>query len=733
MTARRWVPVLGLIVLSVLFYWKLALTWDYAWFDHPDMCFIEIPRLQMQAREFHNGRFPLWDPYVWMGQPLIGQTQPGPMFPLNLLFGLLPLNNGYINLQYLNWYWVLIHIIAALGMYWLCRDLGRSAWASVLAGVGFAFGGFVVSAAWLDVVNGAIWTPLICLFFLRAARGRRPWSNAGYCGAVLGLAWLSGHHEIPMLVSYSLAAAWLYVVWRSGIRRVGPAALTFVVAALVAAMQLWPTFEYAQLSERWVGLERSVKWGEKIAYTAPTYYSMPVKALMGTMLDNTTTYGDNTPFLGVTIVGLAALGIATSWRRRRVRGLTTLVILGAIFALGALTPLHGLMFSFLPLLGKARVPVRAIHLVNFGLVVLAAYGLDRVLLGSSQVWVRRVKLVLLSLAALIFATAVWRGNTPDSMLWGACAALTFAIVLHARPSHAALSAVLLAIVVLELYPVANVKLASQHDKAAFQFVRTFSDNADVVEFLRSEPFPRRMAVNSTDIPTNFGDVHAIDMMEGYLAGTSSNLTRFGRHTRGAQKLLGVTHIVAREQDKPHHVEAFRGASGIKVFRNPDALPRAWAVHRVDVLTDESQLGGRIDHPAFDPGRTALILGKAPELETCEPGAVDVVTYAPNRIRLRAAMNCRGLVNLSDTYYPGWQATVDGRRVEILETYGALRGVVVEKGSHEIEFVYKPRSVYGGVALTLLGLLVVVMVPVVERRGRGDVNSKTDVAPASMTC
>jgi len=60
--------------------------------------------------------------------------------------------------------------------------------------------------------------------------------------------------------------------------------------------------------------------------------------------------------------------------------------------------------------------------------------------------------------------------------------------------------------------------------------------------------------------------------------------------------------------------------------------------------------------------------------------------------------------LSDTYYPGWKATIDGEEVEIHEAYGALRGVVVPAGSHEVRFSYHPTLVYIGAFLTLSGIL-----------------------------
>jgi uncharacterized membrane protein YfhO len=68
------------------------------------------------------------------------------------------------------------------------------------------------------------------------------------------------------------------------------------------------------------------------------------------------------------------------------------------------------------------------------------------------------------------------------------------------------------------------------------------------------------------------------------------------------------------------------------------------------------------------------------------------------------MKCRGLVVLADSSFPGWKATVDGKQVEMFEPYGALRGVVVEKGSHNINMVYRPWSVQLGAVLTVLGFV-----------------------------
>jgi hypothetical protein len=700
----------ALFLVCVLFYWKLTLTSEFVWFNHPDMCNIELPKLQFQAREFHNGRFPLWDPYLWMGQPLIGQMQPGPLFPFNLLLALLPLNDGYLDWRWLNWYFVVTRFLAAAFLYALCRDLRRSRVASFAAGCAFAFGGLIGNMAWLDVVNGAIWTPAICLFFLRAARGVRPLRNAALCGAFLGLAWLSGHHEIPALVSYALAAGWAYTVWRRGLRAIPLAALTFALAGLVAAAQLWPAFEFAHLSRRWAGVAEPLAWNEPIPYTVPAHYSWPARGLLGTFVHDPVLHADSTAFAGVVVTAMAVFALCARWRVPAVRWMAALGAVAIVYALGAATPLHGLLFSVAPVLGKARIPVRAIHLLNFALAVLAARGIDAVLARTGAGWLRRFAIATGALGAALLAISLVRKDASDAFVIAGVVAIVLAASLAAWRNgtigRAGLSAALLLAMIGELYPAATRRLASRFEENPSQPLKSLTANRDIVEFLEREPAPRRLIVNDRDIPINFGDWHGFDSMEGFTAAATANLLAFERHRTEVQNLFGVTHYVAREPDRPGQQDSFTGASGVKVFRNPGAFPRAWAVHDAVRVASAREANDLVTKPGFDARRTAPVAGEIPPLERCAANPVELVARAPNRVRLRAAMNCRGLVVLSETFYPGWAARIDGRDAPVVAAFGAFRGVVVERGSHEIEYRYAPRSVYGGAVLTALGLLLV---------------------------
>ena len=242
LVAAAW-PAL-LLVICIGFFWKLVLTDQYTWLDSADVAFRVLPSYQFQAGEWHAGRVPLWD--LYSGQPLLGQAGSGAAYPLNWLLFLAPLRNGWIRQAYLHWYFVLIHFQAALFCYWLCRDLNRSQPASLLSGLVFGLGGFIAANTSPSMLNGAAWAPLVLLFFLRAIRGQRPVASAAWSGACLGIAFLSGDFQVPVLICLAILAAWMYLAPN----RFKLLLIFFLFVALLSAFQLLPAFRIGTLAIR---------------------------------------------------------------------------------------------------------------------------------------------------------------------------------------------------------------------------------------------------------------------------------------------------------------------------------------------------------------------------------------------------------------------------------------------------------------------------------------------------
>jgi hypothetical protein len=436
--------------------------------------------------------------------------------------------------------------------------------------------------------------------------------------------------------------------------------------------------------------------------------------------------------MGVIAVWLAALGLICSWKDPRYRWAAAVGAIGVVYALGAFTPFHGPFYALAPGLGKARIPVRAIHFVNFSVMVLGAYGVDAILDRTAGRWLRWIQWSAFALAALVFGSAVvwavaYRQDLNENALLAGAVGAVLAGVLAAWQREAlprfGVAATLIAVSLIELYGVGTATFSSRYDKERNKYIAQLRDNRDIADYLHHQSgaamkaggSPVRVAVTENDIPTNFGDWHAIDVLQGYMAGVSINLTRAELHTKRSQKLFAVTHSVGRKQDWDDQQQVFQGATGIKVWRNPDPMPRVWTAHDIVRVNNDADLRTAIQDPALDFHRKVVVTSDVPALDTCEGDAVHLEHRGTDRVRIRARLACRGMLVLSEPYYPGWTATVDGKPTVVYEVYGALRGIVVDAGFHNVEFKYRPKSVYFGGALTFLGLVATIALSRIDRR------------------
>src|SRR5262249_26389207 len=83
-----------------------------------------------------------------------------------------------------------------------------------------------------------------------------------------------------------------------------------------------------------------------------------------------------------------------------------------------------------------------------------------------------------------------------------------------------------------------------------------------------------------------------------------------------------------------------------------------------------------------------------------PRLLEITSYEPNRIELSANLTKPAFVVLSEIYYPGWRATVDGKDVALVRADSVLRAIPVREGQHRIEFEYKPGSLMWGSLISL---------------------------------
>ena len=145
---------------------------------------------------------------------------------------------------------------------------------------------------------------------------------------------------------------------------------------------------------------------------------------------------------------------------------------------------------------------------------------------------------------------------------------------------------------------------------------------------------------------------------------------------------------------------------VKVYRNLDNLPRAYLAQEMVPVTD---LDAALAVLRKDAGRTTAVEGLTIEVQPAtRDDRAEVVAYAPERVSVRTESAAPALLVLSDSFYPGWSATVDGIPVPIYATNALFRGVVVPEGSHEVVFQFTPTHWAVGWGLAVLGGLLLLL-------------------------
>jgi hypothetical protein len=230
------------------------------------------PWMDLVAREWQSGRVALWNPYAGCGVPLLANAQSGVFNPVNFIYFLTRSPHAWVAMAMVKLF------VAGLGAYLLACNLRLGPLGRWFVGLSFPFTGFVV--VWLQYPMGsvAVWLPLVIWLVQRL--GQSPGAMwAGWLAMVLGIMHLSGH---PETTAHILLIASAVVLWRcftGGLttvrvwRYLGWCMVSLGVSLLAAAVQLVPLAEYLQQSEAWA--ERSAELQSALQFRKPHVLAMP--------------------------------------------------------------------------------------------------------------------------------------------------------------------------------------------------------------------------------------------------------------------------------------------------------------------------------------------------------------------------------------------------------------------------------------------------------------------------
>jgi hypothetical protein len=185
-------------------------------------------------------------------------------------------------------------------------------------------------------------------------------------------------------------------------------------------------------------------------------------------------------------------------------------------------------------------------------------------------------------------------------------------------------------------------------------------------------------------------------------------------------------IYARLDGLPGKREELLKENTVKLYRNRNFLPRAWLVKDFQVLEAQAILG-TLGTNGFHPGKSVLLeeeptwlaesfpQGQGREERGCSENKVEFVSESNNRLRLRVQAAEKSLLVLSDTYFPGWKAFINGKETKIYRANYAFRAVPLKAGPQEVEFAYDPICFRLGAGLTFWGIIACLVISLFPRK------------------
>ena len=707
-----------------------------------------------------TGGFALWNPYLFGGMPYVGAMHGDIFYPTAWMRMVMPTDVA------MTWGMIIHYILGGFATYVFLRALGLKFFGALVGAVAYMLSGWNASYV-NPGHDGKIFVgamlPLILLCILRGVRDGKAWSW-GALSIAVGLGMLSPH---PQLMSYLLIGAGLFALFvafgmgaDSPERNVAIQRLAFALGAIllgfaISAIQYLPVMEYTPFSPRAGGKD----------YAFATSYSFPPIELLNTLIPEFTGildkyWGPNglhhhSEYVGAAVWILAVAAFRSKVRARSTLFFAVLVVVFTLWALGGFTPVYQLIYSLVPGSKFFRAPSTVFFMAAFAMAVLAGYGAQGLLdvapsrrflmAGTAAIGLLLVLGTTGALSGIASAFAPQElGERADAnagaLRLGAIRAMLFAglalgvALLRGRQrlSAAAAGWALTAIVVIDqvsvmkqywrFLPPAAVTFATD---PAIEYVRkaTASNPGRVIEIGPQVPGtpPRDPNLGRSGLMA-----YGIRQVVGYHGNELRRYDDLLAEDNGRRNLFNpnfwqlanarflYTDIVESPIEGAKLVAGpARDAAGsmIYLYELPGDNRAAWVAPAIVKAADSVTLNTVLD-PRF-PVHSVAIFNDSANVEAAK------ITAAPTPLNLNVAVTkyAAGAISLtlaspapagsalivSENFYPGWNATVDGKPVTASRAMYSLIGVPLPAGAREVELRFTSASFEKGKLITLVAL------------------------------
>ncbi len=692
-----------------------------------------LPFFLEAKRQFAEGDFPLWNPYIFAGNPLWANTQSALLFPLNVFHYVLEPPLGFTISSLLKLFF------GCFFTYVFIRKINLSHYPALLSGVAFGFCAF--SVFWLNHphINVVCLIPL-SFFMVERLVANQCAKNISLYALVVGLTLIAGHVEIAFLTA---AACGLYFLIRLiqnqalSLGALGSFFVVYVFGLMLAAILVFPFIEF---------LFNTAIWTERDAIKQ---LHIPAAGLVNLLMgeffvfngwpENQIGFHAFSPYVGVVCWPLALYGLWTNFRQAWPFLVLTLFSLAVAFGIN---PFYVLVKS-LPLFNHLPLFYFSV-LAGFGTAVLAGMGLHHLLKDPIKTKV----LVLVSgtlFLALLLVKWFWQpgelaaflasaddlvttvGNHTHFLMVGLLVVTGLMLVAYRYKTPVAV--MLIALVFADLFQqghewnpvVEKTRALPQQTPPALNFLSN------------QEPPYRTVGYDyilkpSTNMLAQVHDVRGYDVpvinryhqffnqaLKGNDAFWYYDLSAFDASIMSFLDMLNVRYLLSKKDlsaQLPDSVKLVYDDE-IKIYQNDQAQGLVYLVtESIWVDSADEALQQVIENQAelknlvvLEGLEQPLNSAKKPGRKITQDAKINYTILKANEVEMKLTSKQNAWLVFSQNYYPGWQARINGEKTEIFAANYVLQAIKIPAGSHTITFSYQPFSFTLGWLVSLSSLIL----------------------------
>lgn len=716
-----------------------------------DVVSFTFPMQMLAVDMWKSGQIPLWNPYIFAGTPLLANFQSAALSFTKLLYFIFDkLTAWSIEI-------ILQHILAAIFTYFLLRHWKISKLGAIFGGVIFAFSGFnLIWSQWNGHSLAAAFIPLGILFTDKWLVGGR-WMSGAMISVCLALVFLSGYPQIALYLFVALGLLWIFRIVRNKhfFFQTILMGIFLLIGLGLAAPQILPGSELLKYSQRgneivpfeWVFLPFS----KIITFIAPDYFgNHSTGNYWGPQ-----NYTSNSGFVGVVAFSLAIFGLSVLKKNREAKYAVVLLITSLILALP--TPVSIFIWRSKIFALNAAFADRALVLFDLSIAILAAFGTEYI--------IQSKKLVTVGLIFPGFILTGFGGYALIRFLLSKYQVQNFSPLVNNIPAYsvalrnlvwpAAIYLILMTVIFIAkridikkriyITIILFLLLLSELFRFGWKFT-TFSPRSivfpetPVISFIKKQQKPVRIT-GSYIISVDMRMSYKIESFEGYDAVYPSRIAKLiavintgknteqtaGQHgivdnmTSPLLDLLNTKYYLSLKKNSKGDIdvkgkvspifsnERFSNAfadGSVAVLESNSSLSRAFVVYDWENPKSDEEMLNALASKSF-PYEKEVFIEDYPNKPTADAGVykIEYEKYQENESVIKVTSTKPGLLFISDTYYPGWQAFVDGTKTPIYRADFAFRAIPLSAGTHKVQMIYMPASFIKGLKLAAASLVV----------------------------